>query len=150
MLEHLPRLKFTRMVIDECLRLHPPFWFENRNVMQDVELGGHRIPKGSMVVFSRYSLHRHPGFWNEPDRFDPSRQNPDAPENRRTTYAHIPFGGGPRICIGVNFATMELMVILVVLAKRFRVIVDKTNRHEMSAQLTMAPKHGVRVVLQAR
>lgn len=150
LLEHLPRLKYTRMVIDECLRLHPPFWFENRNVMEDTELGGHRITKGSMVVFSRYSLHRHPDFWDEPDRFNPLRHDPDAPENRRTTYAQVPFGGGPRICIGVNFAIMELMVILAVVVKRYRLVVDESNRHQMAAQLTMAPKNGVRVFLERR
>ena len=96
LLEHLPRLRYTRMVIDECLRLHPPFWFENRNVMEDTELGGHPIKKGSMVVFSRYSLHRHPEFWEEPDRFKPLRQDPDAAENPRASYAQVPFGGGPR------------------------------------------------------
>ncbi len=150
LLEHLPRLRYTRMVIDECLRLHPPFWFENRNVMENTELGGHRIPKGAMIVFSRYSLHRHPGFWREPDRFDPLRQDPDHPENGRAAYAQIPFGGGPRICIGVNFAIMELIVILTVLMRRYRVAIDPSNRHEMAAQLTMSPKHGLCVRIASR
>ena len=100
------------MVIDECLRLHPPFWFENRNAKCDVELGGVTIPKGALVLFSRYTLHRHPDFWDQPERFDPQRHDPAAPENLRTTYAQVPFGGGPRICIGVNFAVMELLVCL--------------------------------------
>lgn len=149
-LEHLPQLKYTRMVIDECLRLHPPFWFENRNVMHDTELGGQRIPKGAMVVFSRYSLHRHPDFWDQPERFDPLRHDPNAPENKRAIHAQVPFGGGPRICIGVNFAIMELVVTLTVIAKRYRVVVDPSNRHEMAARLTMAPQYGVQVRLENR
>jgi cytochrome P450 len=149
-LEHLPRLRYARMVIDECLRLHPPFWFENRNTMHDVELGGHKIPKGSMIAFSRYSLHRHPDFWSDPDQFNPDRQDPDALENPRSSYAQIPFGGGPRICIGVNFAIMEMIVTLTVIARRFRVVIDPTNRHEMSAKLTMAPRYGLRVRLESR
>lgn len=149
-LEHLPQLKYTRMVVDECLRLHPPFWFENRNVMRDTELGGHPIPKGAMVVFSRYSLHRHPEFWDQPDRFDPLRHDPDAPENKRSIHAQVPFGGGPRICIGVNFAMMELMVILAVVAKRYQVVVDPSNQHQMAARLTMAPKDGLKVRLEHR
>jgi cytochrome P450 len=137
-------------VIDECLRLHPPFWFENRNVMEDTELGGHPIKKGSMVVFSRYSLHRHPEFWEEPDRFKPLRQDPDAAENPRASYAQVPFGGGPRICIGLNFAIMELMVILAVIVKRYRLVVDDSDQHQMAARLTMVPKNGVRVFLKNR
>ncbi len=149
-LEHLPRLTYTRMVIEETLRLHPPFWFENRNVAADVELGGAHIPKGSVVVFSRYSLHRHVGFWKEPERFDPERFRPEQEENKRSVYAHVPFGGGPRICIGVNFAMMELVVVLAVISQKYKVVLDATHRHDMAAHLTMTPKYGVKVRLEAR
>lgn len=143
-------LKYTRMVIEECLRLHPPFWFENRNAMCDVELGGHVIPKGSMVLFSRHALHRHPEFWEAPDRFDPQRQDPENLENERTTYAQVPFGGGPRICIGLHFAMLELIVIVAIICQRFNVTLATENRHEMDAKMTMFPKHGVKVVLDRR
>ena len=143
-------LKYTRMMIEECLRLHPPFWFENRNAIHDVELGGHVIPKGSIVLFSRYSLHRHPKFWDRPEQFNPERQNPDHPENLRTTYAQVPFGGGPRFCLGFNFAIMELIVIVATICQRFDVVVAKEDRHVMNAKMTMFPKHGVRVVLKDR
>jgi cytochrome P450 len=95
-LDDLPKLKITKMILDETMRLHPPFWFENRNVNTDIELGGVRIPTGSMVAFSRYSLHRHRGFWRDAERFDPERFDPAAPENTRSSYAYVPFGGGPR------------------------------------------------------
>lgn len=149
-LEHLPQLTYTRMVIEETLRLHPPFWFENRNVVADVELGDERIPQGSVVVFSRYSLHRHIDFWKDPERFDPERFRPEHEENKRSVYAQVPFGGGPRICIGVNFAMMELVIVLAILAREFKVVLDASHRHDMAAHLTMTPKYGVKVRLEPR
>lgn len=149
-LEHLPKLVYTRMIIEETIRLHPPFWFENRNAVEDVELGGEKIPQGSVVVFSRYSLHRHAQFWKNAQQFDPQRFLPDHEENKRSSYAYVPFGGGPRVCIGVHLAMMELVVVLALLARRFNGILDKSNRHEMAANLTMTPKHGVLVRLERR
>ena len=146
-LEHMPRLRYTKMIIEETLRLHPPFWFENRNVTKDVILGGHSVPKGSLIVFSRYSLHRHPKFWKDPDRFNPERFAPDALENPRSRYASIPYGGGPRICIGIHFATMEMILTLAMIAQRFKLQIHTSDRHAMSAKLTMTPKHGLRVTL---
>lgn len=146
-LEHLPRLKYTKMVIEETLRLHPPFWFENRNVTRDVELGGQTIPKGSLIVFSRFSLHRHPDFWKKPHQFLPERFDPDLPENPRSRYASIPYGGGPRVCIEIHFATMELIVALAMMAQRFHLQIDASHRHAMSAKLTMTPRDGLRVRL---
>lgn len=149
-MEALPQLKYVRMVIDECLRLHPPFWFENRNAIKDVELGGHVIPKGSIVLFSRHTLHLHPSFWRDPETFIPERQDPENLEHKRSDYAQVPFGGGPRICIGINFAIMELMVIVATICQRFDVDLAKDDRHVMQAKMTMFPKHGVRVVLNER
>lgn len=149
-LEDVPRLKYAKMIIDETLRLHPPFWFENRNAATAVELGGVLLPPGALVAFSRYSLHRHPAFWKEPERFEPARFEPEREENKRSTYAHVPFGGGPRICIGINFAVMELVVVLAVIAQRYKVVVDARDRHEMAAHLTMHPKYGVQVRLESR
>lgn len=148
--EDLPRLTYTRMVIEEALRLHPPFWFENRNVAADVELGGVLIPRGSVVIFSRYSLHRHADFWKDPERFNPERFRPEHEENKRSVHAYVPFGGGPRICIGVNFAMMELLVVLATIARQYKVILDSSHRDHMAAHLTMTPKYGVKVRLEAR
>lgn len=149
-LDDIPRLTFLKMVIDESMRLHPPFWFENRNTTTDVEMGGTLIPKGSMVAFSRYSLHRHTEFWEKPDVFSPERFDPSHEENKRSSYAYVPFGGGPRVCIGVNFAVMELVVILATITQRYKVIVDKQDRHQMTAHLTMTPKYGVKIRLESR
>jgi cytochrome P450 len=148
--EHLSELTYTNWVIQETMRLHPPFWFENRNAMADVELGGTVIPRGSMVVFSRYSLQRHPDFWENPDAFDPSRFDPENTHNPGVACAHIPFGGGPRICIGRHFAMMELLVIITTVLRGLCVSVDPTNRHSMSAKLTMEPRHGLLVTATKR
>ncbi len=144
------QLVYTKMVIDETLRLHPPFWFENRNVKESLELGGHRLPRGSIVAFSRYSLHRHPRFWRDPDRFDPERFRPDHEENPRSSCAYVPFGGGPRICIGIHFATIELLVIVAMITRQYRLVTARENRHEMNAALTMTPKYGHLVRLEKR
>lgn len=149
-LEQIPRLKYANMVIQETLRLHPPFWFENRNTISDVELAGVHIPRGSMVVFSRYSLQRHPDFWESPHEFRPARFDPDQPENPEGSHAHIPFGNGPRVCIGRHFAMMELLVILATVLQRYRVNVDASDRHEMTARVTMVPKYGLKVRLEPR
>lgn len=149
-LADMPKLRYTRMLIEETLRLHPPFWFENRNVLHEVELGGVKLPRGAVVLFSRYTLHRHSDFWKRPEEFDPERFAPDQEENARSSCAHVPFGGGPRICIGINFAMMELIAILAVVSQRYRLVVDSSDRHRMAAHLTMTPKYGVSVRLERR
>jgi cytochrome P450 len=143
--ETAAQLPYLKTVLDETMRLHPPFWFENRNAVEDVSLGGIDIERGTMVAFSRYSLHRHPDFWQEPDAFRPERFVKDNMENERSSFAHVPFGGGPRICIGINFAMLELIAIVATVLPRYRVVIDASDRHLMWAHLTMYPKHGLRV-----
>lgn len=139
------QLPYLRMVLEETMRLHPPFWFENRNAMEEVTLGGVQLERGTMVAFSRYSLHRHPEFWQEPGAFRPERFLKGSMENERASFAHIPFGGGPRICIGINFAMLQLIAIAATVLQRYRVSIDASDRHLMWAHLTMNPKHGLRV-----
>lgn len=143
-LEHLQDLKLTDWVIQEAMRLHPPFWFENRNAMQDVELGGVVIPKDSMVVFSRYALHRHSDFWADADKFDPWRFSPER-TNEMVSSAYVPFGGGPRICVGRHFSMMEIKVVLVTLLRYYRVRIVDGGYSGMSAKMTMSPKGALRV-----
>lgn len=149
-IDDLSRLVYTRMVIDETLRLHPPFWFENRNVVREVELGGVTLRPGDTVAFSRHALHRHRDYWDDAEAFNPQRFTPGEEENPRSTHAYVPFGGGPRVCVGVHFAVQELVVLLATLARRLRVLVDSSNRHEAVAHLTMRPRHGLRVCVTQR
>lgn len=146
--EQVGELIFLRMVIEEVLRLHPPFWFENRNVFKDVELGGVTIPKGAMIVFSRYALQRHANFWDEPDQFRPERFEPGQEENAPNSAAHIPFGVGPRVCVGRHFAMMELMIVVATLLQRYQIIADLQYTNPMRVEMTMELKYGLMVRLE--
>ncbi|NJN17681.1 MAG: cytochrome P450 [Oscillochloris sp.] len=114
----LPNLRYTRMVIDEVLRLYPPIYILSRKVIADDAIGGYRIPAGSATDFSPYVTHRHPAFWDDPERFDPERFTPERVATRHK-FAYIPFSSGPRMCIGNSFALTEATLILAHLARRF-------------------------------
>ena len=103
--DDLSRLGYTRRVIEEVLRLYPPTWLTARTPMEDDELGGYRIPAGALILLSPYVTHRHPGVWEAPEHFDPDRFGPE-PSADRPPFAHFPFGGGPRHCIGRALATI--------------------------------------------
>jgi cytochrome P450 len=117
--EDLRDLRYTTMVIQEAMRLYPPVWGLTRVALEADEVGGYRVPAGADVMISPYTLHRHPGFWPEPDRFDPERFDPAAPgpEHR---YAYIPFGAGPRVCVGSHLGMMEATFVAAMVARKFR------------------------------
>ncbi|HEX3588113.1 MAG TPA: cytochrome P450 [Pseudonocardiaceae bacterium] len=118
----LERLTYTSMVLQEAMRLFPPVWILTRNAQGDDEIGGYRVPAGSDVLICPYTLHRHPAFWDEPDRFDPDRFDPDAPPGR-PRYAYIPFGAGPRFCVGNHLGLLEATLVLVTLVRELRLTV---------------------------
>jgi cytochrome P450 len=109
--EDLPKLRYTNMVIQEAIRLYPPVWILTRRAVAADEVGGYHVPAGAEVLICPYTLHRHPKYWAEPDRFDPERFNPDVKTNR-PRYAHIPFGAGPRFCVGNHLGMMEATFII--------------------------------------
>ena len=115
-------LKYLKMVIQESMRLHPPFWFENRNAMHDVKLGGVRIKKGSMIAISRYALHRNTDYWDDPETFNPDRFDEESSNNNNasSSFAYQPFSSGPRVCIGRHFAMMEMMIILCSILQKYK------------------------------
>lgn len=115
--DDVPKLTYTRAVIDEAMRVRPPVYILFRRVVDDDVVCGKRVRKGSVVVISPMVVHRHPAFWPAPDAFDPGRWL--APDPQRPRFAFLPFGGGPRQCIGNTFATMEAVLILATLAQRF-------------------------------
>lgn len=150
-LQDLPKLVYTKAVVEEVLRLYPPFWFENRNTMCDVKMGDVVIPKGSLVVFSRYSLHRHSRFWDEPEAFRPERFLKDYQSSKENHhFASVPFGGGPRICIGINFAMMELILTAATLLPKFKPCIDRKHRYGETSTLTLEPKHGMKATIESR
>jgi cytochrome P450 len=117
--EDLHRLRYTAMVVEEVMRLYPPVWMLPREAQGDDEIGGYHVPAGSDVLISPYTLHRHPAFWEEPDRFDPDRFDPDRPTSR-PRYAHIPFGAGPRFCVGNHLGMMEATFVIAMIARDLR------------------------------
>ncbi len=141
----LPKLELTGRVILESMRLYPPSWVLLRSVTRDTRLGGHLLRAGSMVVFSPYVLHRHPGFFAEPERFDPDRWS--RPVNR---HAYVPFGGGPTKCVGEQFALAETSVALASMLGRWTPsLVDPDTPPDTSVRLVLAPRR-LRVRLRRR
>ena len=146
----LENLKYTEMVIKESMRLLPPAWALNaRQANQDTQIDKYLFPKDKVVFISPYANHRNPKYFNEPERFDPERFSA---ENEKTIpkHAYIPFGSGPRVCIGQSFAMMEAKIILATLLNRFEVFADKSMKFEPQAQITLSNKDGMQVYLQKR
>jgi cytochrome P450 len=145
--EDLPRLVYTKMFVQESMRLYPPVWGLARRAKGEDEIGGHRVPKGSRLIISSYVTHRHPAFWENPEKFDPERFTPERSEGR-PRYAYFPFGGGPRQCIGVNFATMEATLITAMVAQRFDLSLVPGHPVEPQANLTLKLRCGLPMVLK--
>ncbi|MBI1923496.1 cytochrome P450 [Candidatus Poribacteria bacterium] len=147
--EDLPHLTYTRMVIDETLRRYPPAWGIARQTIEDDEIGGYRIPKGVQVMIATYATHHHPDFWEQPEVFAPERFTPECAE-RRPRFAYYPFSGGPRICIGKNFALMEMHLILATLAQRYRLSLVSGHPVEIQPLVSLRPRHGMRMTVHER
>ncbi len=148
-LTDLKDLTYTRMVIDETLRLYPSAWAIGRNAMEDDEIGGFRIPASFNIIVPIYIIHRDPSIWENPDDFVPERF---AKENQKDLhkYAYFPFGGGPRFCIGNNFALMEMQIIVAMLVQRFRFKLQPGKTVEPAQLLTLRPKGGMPMTVTKR
>jgi cytochrome P450 len=116
--EDLHRLTYTGMVVEEVMRLYPPVWILPRRALADDEVGGYHVPAGADVLICPYTLHRHPAFWKDPDRFDPERFAAGR-AGERSRYAYIPFGAGPRFCVGNNLGMMEAVFVLAMVSREF-------------------------------
>jgi cytochrome P450 len=143
----LPKLPYARMVIDETMRLYPPAWTTNRQAIADDEVCGYRIPAGAIVLVSPYVMHRHPAYWENSEQFDPERFSPERSAGR-PHYAYFPFGGGPRQCIGKGFALMEAQLLLVAIAKRFRLRHAPGHTVEPQALVTLRPRGGLPMIVE--
>jgi cytochrome P450 len=141
------RLPYARAVIDETLRLYPPAWLITRNSLGDDLLGGYEVPEGSLIIMSPWLLHRHPDVWVNPDRFDPQRFM-DGDIDRS---AFIPFGAGPRQCIGRDFAYVEAVLLLASLIAHFDFEYPVGSMRPPAVPLvTMRPAHGLHLVVRSR
>ena len=148
-LADLPQLPFLRSVVDETQRLYPPAWILNRQSIGEDEIGGYRIPAHSFVAFSPYVLHRHPEHWENPAEFDPERFVPERVRQRHR-YAYLPFGGGPRQCIGRDFALCEAQLILATVLQRYRLHLLPGFTVQMQPLITLRPLHGLPMMLEPR
>lgn len=145
----LPQLAYTRMIVDETLRLYPPVYILSRHVAAEDSIGGYRIPKGAAVDISPYVVHRHPAFWDEPERFMPERFSPERTAARHK-YAYIPFSTGPRMCIGNTFALMEATLVLATIAQRFRPRLADGALPGVMPLVTLRPRGGMPMVVEPR
>ena len=147
--DDLPRLGFTRGVLQESMRLYPPVWTIARRVKQDEVLDGYQILGDSAAFVCPYMLHRHPAFWSEPERFDPTRFD-DARGPTVDRYAYVPFARGPHMCAGHHFATQEGTLILAALGQRFSLRLARDTPPEPWPLVTLRVKEGLPMRLRPR
>jgi cytochrome P450 len=148
-IDDLPRLPVTEAVLSESMRLYPPAWAIGRRTIADLEAGGFAIPRGSVVVVSPWLLHHDVRWWPEPARFRLDRFTDDAIATR-PRHAYLPFGGGPRMCIGEGFAWMEAKLLLATIARRWRFELDPTQHVALQPVVTLRPRSGMRMRAIAR
>ncbi len=146
----LNKLPYTRAIVQEAMRLYPPVhslaW---REALEDDEICGRKVPKGAIVSIVPWVLHRHRKFWEQPERFDPERFDPTA-SNGRERLSYLPFGFGPRICIGAAFAMTENVLILATIAQRYRLRLLPNHPVKTQALITLRAEHGILVNLEPR
>jgi cytochrome P450 len=145
-LAHLP---YLRMVIDEAMRLYPPAWGFSRQALADDRLGGFQLPRGWLAFVIPYVLHRLPAFWTDPDAFDPERFSPERSADR-PKFAYIPFGAGPRQCIGNQFALIETQLIVATLAQAYRLQLVPRHSAEPWPLITLRPRYGMPMIIERR
>jgi cytochrome P450 len=146
----LPHMPYSKMMVDEALRLYPPAWaVSTRVALADDVVVGYRVPKGSSVFISPYVIHHDPRFWDEPDQFIPERFTEDKVEARHK-YAYIPFGAGPRKCIGNTFALTETQLILATLLPRYKLTTKSGYKVEPTAEFTLRVRGGLPMRVEAR
>ncbi len=143
----LVNLNYTGMVIDEAMRIYPPVWAIGRAAIEDDEIMGYRIPRGSNVMLSQWMTHRHPKFWEDPERFEPERFSAEGAAGR-PRYAYFPFSGGPRQCIGNVFALTEAQLVLATIAQNYRLRLVPDHPIELQPLITLRPRHGVKMTLE--
>jgi len=140
----IERTPYVRQVIEEAMRLYPPVGLLARNVRENDELGGREICAGDIVFLPIYALHRHRMWWDAPDAFDPENFAPERVAGRNR-YLNLPFGAGPRICVGANFAMMQAHIVLATLLSRFRFRPGGGPVPVPTMSMTLRPEPGVRL-----
>jgi cytochrome P450 len=145
----LKALPYTEQVFKEVLRLYPPAYSYGRRALRDTQIGGYAIPAGAGVTVFNYYTQRNGEYFPDPERFDPDRFSPERePEIDR--YAYVPFGGGPRVCIGNSFAMMEARLMIATIAQRWKLRLSPGQRVELDPLITLRPRGGLPMLLERR
>jgi cytochrome P450 len=146
---HIPQLAITQRVLKETMRLYPPAPVIAREPVQTLSIGGVSIPAGSQIIIPIFAIHRHRKLWTDPDRFDPDRFLPRAEAGRpRTQY--MPFGGGPRVCIGAQFAMTEATALLATFVRAAHFDWDGKHKPEPLSRITLRPSGGMPLMVTMR
>jgi cytochrome P450 len=145
----LSQLPYTEMVVRESMRLYPPAPGFAREPIEDVSIGGYVVPRGSLISVNTYAMHRDRRFFDDPERFDPERFAAGW-EEHIGRYAFLPFGGGPRVCIGNGFAMMEARLILATVVQRWHLSLEPGQEIVPAQLVTVRPKNGIRMRIEAR
>lgn len=140
--------RYIRRVIHEAMRLYPPAWITDRRALGDDEVGGIRIPKDSLVVSYIYGTHHHPDWWTDPERFDPDRFTEEQAKTQ-APFSYSPFGGGPRLCIGMQFALMEMELVLKQFLDRFD-FKSLSDKVEINPLITLNPGSSINLEISSR
>jgi cytochrome P450 len=148
--EDLPNLAYTRMIIEEAMRVYPPApGLSVRQAKEADEVCGFKVLPGMQILISPWILHRHRRLWEEPERFDPTRFSKEASE-KRPRFGYLPFGGGPRVCIGATLAMTEATLILAMLGQKFRLRLKEPQEVRLQARITLRPKDRLVMILERR
>ncbi len=149
-MDDVPQLKYTEAVLAESMRLYPPAWAIGRCAVEDHELGGYTVPKGSTVLCSPYILHHDARFWENANEFIPERWETQCIKEAGQKNIYIPFGGGVRRCIGESFAWMEGILLLATIARKWKLSLAPNQQIGLKPLITLRPKYGMRMEIQKR
>lgn len=147
--DDLTQLPYSRMVVDETLRLYPSGWMFLRDAVADDVLDNWRIPRGSIMLISPYATQRQPALWPNPDAFEPERFTAKRTAERHR-FAYLPFGGGPRQCIGMHLALTELQIVLAALVSRYRLRLVPDHPIATAPLITLRPRYGLKMTVTRR
>lgn len=142
--EQTKQLVYTRQVIEESMRMYSPVWSVSRYALQEDEWNGYKLEAKTIIICLIYHLHKNPDLWKNPSVFDPDRFAPELVKNR-SKYHFLPFGAGPRMCIGNQFAMMEMILLLPMLVQNFDFELVPDHPVELDPKVTLRPKYGIKV-----
>ena len=145
----LAKLPYSLQVIHETMRLYPPVWIIDRQAMEEDEFEGVKFKKDKAIMCLIYAMHRNPEYWPNPDRFDPERFSMEN-KHQKWHEAYMPFGAGPRLCIGNSFAIMEMQLVLIMVLRRYTFVVDEEHPIELNPLITLRPRHGIKMKVKKR